>query len=66
MSVPSTSTVLAFTAAAFLLVALPGPNMLYLLARSISEGRRAGVLSALGTETGTLIHTTAGACSARP
>jgi threonine/homoserine/homoserine lactone efflux protein len=30
--------------------------MLYLLARSLSEGRRAGVLSALGTQTGTLVH----------
>jgi threonine/homoserine/homoserine lactone efflux protein len=58
---PSSSTLLAFAAAAFLLVALPGPNMLYLLARSVSEGRRAGVLSALGTETGTVIHITAAA-----
>ena len=58
---PSTSTLLTFAVAAFLLVALPGPNMLYLLARSVSEGRRAGVLSALGTETGTLIHVTAAA-----
>jgi len=53
---PSPSTLAAFALAAFLLVALPGPNMLYLLARSVSEGRRAGVLSALGTETGTIVH----------
>jgi threonine/homoserine/homoserine lactone efflux protein len=58
---PSTSTLTAFAVAAFPLVALPGPNMLYLLGRSISEGRRAGVLSALGTETGTLIQITAAA-----
>ena len=71
---PSSSTLVAFAAAPFLLVALPGPNMLYLLARSISEGRRAGGLSALGTDTGTMIHIaaaaegppTAAASSARP
>jgi threonine/homoserine/homoserine lactone efflux protein len=59
--VPSTSTLAAFSIAAFLLVALPGPNMFYLLARSVSEGRRAAVVSALGTETGTLIHIAAAA-----
>jgi threonine/homoserine/homoserine lactone efflux protein len=59
--VPATSTLLAFSLAAVLLVALPGPNMFYLLARSVSEGRRAGVVSALGTETGTLIHIAAAA-----
>jgi len=59
--VPSPSTLAAFAAAAFALVALPGPNMMYLLARTVSEGRRAGVLSALGTESGTLVHITAAA-----
>src|SRR5918992_1346889 len=34
---PSSSTLVAFAAAPFLLVALPGPNMLCLLARSISR-----------------------------
>jgi threonine/homoserine/homoserine lactone efflux protein len=53
---PTGSSLVTFAIAAFLLVALPGPNMLYLLGRSISEGRRAGVVSALGTETGTLLH----------
>jgi threonine/homoserine/homoserine lactone efflux protein len=58
---PSSSTLLAFAAAAFLLVALPGPNLFYLEARSISEGRRGGIVSALGLETGTLVHITAAA-----
>jgi len=58
---PSTSTLAAFAAAAFVLIAVPGPNMIYLVARSLSEGRRAGLLSALGIETGTLVHTTAAA-----
>jgi threonine/homoserine/homoserine lactone efflux protein len=58
---PSASTLAAFAAAAFVLIAVPGPNMIYLIARSLSEGRRAGLLSALGIETGTLVHTTAAA-----
>jgi len=58
---PDGSTLATFAAAAVVLVALPGPNMLYLLARSVSEGRRAGVLSALGTEAGTLVHVSAAA-----
>jgi threonine/homoserine/homoserine lactone efflux protein len=59
--VPSPSTLAAFAAAAFVLIAIPGPNMIYLVARSLSEGRRAGLLSALGVETGTLVHTAAAA-----
>ncbi|WP_433227579.1 LysE family translocator [Actinomadura formosensis] len=47
---------LLFLLAAFTLVAIPGPNHLYITARSIGEGRRAGVVSALGVETGTLVH----------
>jgi threonine/homoserine/homoserine lactone efflux protein len=59
--VPSASTLATFAAAAFALVALPGPNMIYLVARSVSEGKRAGLVSALGVETGTLVHTAAAA-----
>jgi threonine/homoserine/homoserine lactone efflux protein len=59
--VPSASTLAAFAAAAFVLIAVPGPNMIYLVARSLGEGRRAGLLSALGIETGTLVHTAAAA-----
>jgi threonine/homoserine/homoserine lactone efflux protein len=59
--VPPASTLAAFAAAAFVLIAIPGPNMIYLVARSLTEGRRAGLLSALGIETGTLVHTMAAA-----
>ena len=34
----------------------PGPDMLYVIARSVGQGRRAGVVSALGIGTGTLVH----------
>ena len=35
----------------------PGADTLYILSRSISQGRRAGILSAAGISTGSIIHT---------
>ncbi|MCM6772471.1 LysE family translocator [Nocardia sp. CDC159] len=52
---------LLFLLAATTLIAIPGPNHLYITARCIAEGRRAGVVSALGVETGTLVHVAAAA-----
>ncbi|HEY4910605.1 MAG TPA: LysE family translocator [Methylomirabilota bacterium] len=46
-----------FLAASFLLWLTPGPDTMYILTRSISHGRRAGVMSALGIGSGLLIHT---------
>ena len=46
-----------FLAASFLLWLTPGPDTMYILARSIAQGRRAGVMSALGIGSGLLIHT---------
>ncbi|MFJ5549803.1 LysE family translocator [Streptomyces sp. NPDC093225] len=45
-----------FVAAALVLVAVPGPNLVYIVTRSVQDGRRAGLVSALGVETGTLVH----------
>lgn len=50
-----------FLLAALALVAIPGPNQLYITARSIGEGRRAGVASALGVASGMLVHIAAAA-----
>lgn len=47
----------AFLTASFLLWLTPGPDTMYILARSIAQGRRAGVMSALGIGSGLLIHT---------
>jgi len=47
--------------AAIALIIAPGPDSLYVLARGIGQGRRAGVVSALGTCTGLLVHTSAAA-----
>ena len=35
----------------------PGPDMLYVISRSLEQGRKAGVVSALGIGAGTLVHT---------
>jgi threonine/homoserine/homoserine lactone efflux protein len=58
---PETTTLLLFAAAAAALIAIPGPNAIYIAARSLSQGRTAGLASALGVETGTLIHVAAAA-----
>jgi threonine/homoserine/homoserine lactone efflux protein len=47
----------AFLAASVVLWLTPGPDTMYILARSIVLGRRAGVMSALGIGSGLLIHT---------
>jgi RhtB (resistance to homoserine/threonine) family protein len=40
---------------------LPGPDTMYIVARSIAQGRHAGFMSVLGISTGGLVHTTAAA-----
>jgi len=52
---------LVFLGAAILLAIAPGPGMLYVLARSLAGGRREGLLSALGTLCGGLVHVFAAA-----
>jgi threonine/homoserine/homoserine lactone efflux protein len=44
----SAETLLLFCFAAFILVITPGPNQLYIIARSASQGRKAGLLSVAG------------------
>ena len=56
----STRFVLFMTAAVLLAIA-PGPGMLYVLARSLAGGKREGVLSALGTFCGGMVHVFAAA-----
>src|SRR5258708_32431620 len=50
-----------FSPAASLLAIAPGPGMLYVLARSLAAGKREGVLSALGTFLGGMVHVIAAA-----
>jgi len=49
-------SLLLFFAAGLALNFTPGPDMLYVAARGASEGRAAGVASALGIASGTLVH----------
>ena len=51
-----TSSLTVFVLAALVLLATPGPAVLYIVARSVDQGRRAGIVSTLGIGTGTLIH----------
>ncbi len=48
---------LVFLVAAISLNLLPGANTLYIIARSIAQGRKAGMVSVLGINTGLLLHT---------
>jgi threonine/homoserine/homoserine lactone efflux protein len=52
----SVHTLAVFLVASAALIVVPGPNHVYIAARSLAEGRRAGVASAFGVETGTLVH----------
>lgn len=52
---------LLFSGAALLMVLTPGPNMIYLISRSICQGRMAGVTSLIGVVGGFLVHMTAAA-----
>lgn len=45
-----------FAGAALLMVLTPGPNMIYLISRSIAQGYKAGIISLLGVIAGFLIH----------
>jgi threonine/homoserine/homoserine lactone efflux protein len=58
---PEFSTLIVFALAALALIAVPGPNLIYIATRSLGEGRSAGLASALGVETGTLLHIAAAA-----
>jgi threonine/homoserine/homoserine lactone efflux protein len=58
---PNWSTLSLFIAAALVLVFMPGPNTLYIIARSIQQGRMAGLVSSLGVQAGSLFHIAAAA-----
>jgi threonine/homoserine/homoserine lactone efflux protein len=58
---PDLPTLAVFALASLALVALPGPSVLYVVTRSVSQGRRAGLVSMLGTEAGGLVHVAAAA-----
>jgi threonine/homoserine/homoserine lactone efflux protein len=56
------TTLLLLAGVTVLVCIVPGPDMLYIISRSTTQGRLAGVASCLGIATGGLLQTTAVAC----
>src|SRR5260370_12453548 len=50
-----------FVVASIVLLLTPGPAVLYIVARSVEQGRAAGLVSVLGIHLGTIVHITAAA-----
>jgi threonine/homoserine/homoserine lactone efflux protein len=59
--IPSAASIGVFCVAAILLLLTPGPAVLYIVARSVEQGRIAGLASVCGITTGTLVHVLAAA-----
>ncbi|KGX84006.1 LysE family translocator [Pontibacillus marinus] len=57
----SMTLLFSFLGAAILLTLMPGPDNLFVLAQSISQNKKAGIMTTLGLCTGILVHTTAAA-----
>lgn len=53
---PDTNTLLAFLAACAAIILSPGPAQALVLARTVSDGRSAGVMTAVGLNVGVLVH----------
>ena len=52
--IPNATSIGVFSLAAVLLLLTPGPAVLYIVARSVEQGRIAGLASVCGITTGTL------------
>ena len=59
--IPSAENLALFALASVLLALSPGPNLLYLISRTLCQGRRAGVVSLAGTSLGFVFHVLAAA-----
>lgn len=51
------TNLLLFVTASLALILVPGPDMIYVLTRGLSQGRSAGLVSAAGVSSGALVHT---------
>ncbi len=59
--IPGAAHIGLFAVAALVLLVIPGPAVLYIVARSAEQGRMAGFVSDLGIHTATLVHALAAA-----
>jgi threonine/homoserine/homoserine lactone efflux protein len=53
---PPARELVLFLTAAGVLLAIPGPAVLYIVARGVDQGRKAGLASSFGIATGGLVH----------
>src|SRR6202035_1303806 len=58
---PTSSTFAVFAVASIALLVIPGPAVLYIVTRSVDEGRAAGLASVVGVHIGTVVHVSAAA-----
>jgi len=56
---PGYSSLLLFVTGAVIILIIPGPAVIYIISRSVGQGRAAGLVSAGGIAVGTLIHVAA-------
>ncbi|KWT75377.1 LysE family translocator [Agrobacterium radiobacter] len=59
--IPSTANLSLFVSATLVLLLVPGPAVLFIFARSVEQGRSAGLVSILGIHSATLVHVVAAA-----
>jgi threonine/homoserine/homoserine lactone efflux protein len=48
---------LVFISLSWILIVTPGPDLIYVLTKGISTGRKAGMVSAVGVTLGIFVHT---------
>ncbi|GAA3121942.1 LysE family translocator [Streptosporangium carneum] len=58
---PDLTTLVLFAAATLALLLVPGPAVLYIVTRSVAQGRGAGLVSVLGIHLGSVVHVVAAA-----
>jgi threonine/homoserine/homoserine lactone efflux protein len=58
-TMPDPATLAIFAAATAVLLLVPGPSVLFIVARTLEHGRRGGLISMAGVETGALLHVAA-------
>ncbi len=58
---PDLMTLALFAAATMALLLVPGPAVLYIVTRSVAQGRGAGMVSVLGIHLGSVVHVAAAA-----
>ena len=59
--IPGATNIGLFVGAALVLLLVPGPAVLYIVARSVAQGRMAGFVSDVGIHSATLVHVLAAA-----